>query len=66
MEGYRFFDLVRWGIAEPTLNAYFAKERVRHQFLSSAHFTHSTHEYFPIPQAEITLTNGLYTQNHGY
>jgi hypothetical protein len=66
MEGYRFFDLVRWGIAEPTLNAYFTKERVRHQFLSSAHFTHGTHEYFPIPQAEITLTNGLYTQNHGY
>jgi hypothetical protein len=66
MEGYRFFDLVRWGIAGPTLNAFFDKERVRHQFLSSAQFTHGTHEYFPIPQEQITLTNGLYTQNHGY
>jgi hypothetical protein len=66
MEGYRFFDLVRWGIADPTLNAFFDKERVRHQFLSSAHFTHGIHEYFPIPQEQITLTNGLYTQNHGY
>lgn len=25
MESSRFFDLVRWGIAEPVLNAYFAK-----------------------------------------
>ncbi|MGN6212079.1 RagB/SusD family nutrient uptake outer membrane protein [Parafilimonas sp.] len=66
MEGYRFFDLVRWGIAEPTLNNYFAIEKTRHPFLSSAHFTHGTHEYFPIPQEQITFTNGLYKQNHGY
>jgi len=66
MEGYRFFDLVRWGIAEKTLNDYFAVERERHAFLSSAHFTHGTHEYFPIPQSQITLTNGLYIQNNGY
>jgi hypothetical protein len=66
MEGYRFFDLVRWGIAEKTLNDYFAVERARHAFLSSAHFTHGTHEYFPIPQSQITLTNGLYIQNNGY
>ncbi len=66
MEGYRFFDLVRWGIAEKTLNDYFDVERVRHPFLSSAHFTHGTHEYFPIPQEQITLTNGLYKQNNGY
>ncbi len=66
MEGYRFFDLVRWGIAGPTLNTFFAKEKARHAFLSSAQFTHGTHEYFPIPQEQITLTNGLYTQNNGY
>jgi starch-binding outer membrane protein, SusD/RagB family len=66
MEGYRFFDLVRWGIAGPTLNSFFAKEKTRHAFLSSAQFTHGTHEYFPIPQEQITLTNGLYTQNNGY
>ena len=66
MEGYRFFDLVRWGIAEPTLNNYFAIEKVRHPFLLNAKFTHGVHEYFPIPQNQIVFTNGLYTQNHGY
>ncbi len=66
MEGYRFFDLVRWGIAEPTLNAFFAVEKTRHGFLANAHFTHGTHEYFPIPQEQIVFTNGLYKQNPGY
>jgi hypothetical protein len=66
MEGYRFFDLVRWGIADTTLNNYFATERIRHPFLSNAHFTKGTHEYFPIPQEQIVFTNGLYSQNKGY
>ena len=66
MESPRFFDLVRWGIAAETLNNYFAIEKVRHPFLSSAHFTKNQHEYFPIPQSQITFTNGLYTQNKGY
>lgn len=66
MESPRFFDLVRWGIAAETLNGYFAIEKIRHPFLSSAHFTKNQHEYFPIPQEQITFTNGLYTQNPGY
>ncbi len=66
MEGYRFFDLVRWGIAGPTLNNFFAVEKTRHGFLANAQFTHGIHEYFPIPQEQIVFTNGLYTQNNGY
>jgi hypothetical protein len=65
-EGDRFFDLVRWGIAEPTLNAYIAVEKVRRTFLATAHFTAGRDEYLPIPQSEITFTNGLYKQNPGY
>ncbi|HEX9511718.1 MAG TPA: RagB/SusD family nutrient uptake outer membrane protein [Puia sp.] len=65
-ESPRFFDLVRWGIAAQTLNAYFAIERVRHPFLQNAAFTASQHEYFPIPQEQIVFTNGLYKQNKGY
>ena len=38
-EGPRFFDLVRWGIAETTLNAYIAIEKTRRTFLSTAKFT---------------------------
>jgi hypothetical protein len=66
MESPRFFDLVRWGTAAETLNAYFAIEKTRHPFLSNAHFTKGTHEYFPVPQQEIQFTNGLYVQNNGY
>jgi len=65
-EGSRFFDLVRWGIAEPTLNGYINVEKVRRTFLSTAKFTAGRDEYLPIPQSEITFTNGLYKQNPGY
>ncbi|MFT3704461.1 MAG: RagB/SusD family nutrient uptake outer membrane protein [Agriterribacter sp.] len=65
-EGSRFFDLVRWGIAEQTLNAYIDVEKGRRPFLSTAKFTAGRDEYFPIPQSEITFTNGLYKQNPGY
>lgn len=65
-EGDRFFDLVRWGIAEPTLNAYINIEKGRRTFLATAKFTAGRDEYLPIPQSEITFTNGLYKQNPGY
>jgi hypothetical protein len=66
MEGPRFFDLVRWGEAEPVLNAYLAVEKGKRSFLSAAKFTAGRDEYYPIPQREIDFTGGLYTQNPGY
>ena len=66
MEGPRFFDLVRWGIAEPVLNAYLSKEKIKRDFLSNAKFTAGRDEYYPIPQREIDFTGGLYIQNPGY
>jgi hypothetical protein len=65
-EGARFFDLVRWGIAAQTLNAYIAVEKTRRPYLATAVFTAGRDEYLPIPQSEITFTNGLYKQNPGY
>lgn len=65
-EGERFFDLVRWGMAEQTLNAYINIEKTRRTFLATAKFTAGRDEYLPIPQSEITFTNGLYKQNPGY
>ena len=65
-EGHRFFDLVRWGIAAPTLNQYITVEKTRRTFLATALFTAGRDEYLPIPQSEITFTNGLYKQNPGY
>ena len=66
MEGSRFFDLVRWGVAEQVLNGYLAVERTRKDFLANAQFTSGRDEYYPIPQREIDFTGGLYVQNPGY
>jgi hypothetical protein len=66
MEGHRFFDLVRWGIAGGTLNAYIAKEKTLRGYLGSANFVEGKNEYFPIPQGEIDQSQGALTQNPGY
>jgi hypothetical protein len=66
MEGFRFFDLVRWGIAAETINAYFAKEVQKWDYLKDAHFTKGRDEYLPIPTQQINLTRGLYQQNPGW
>lgn len=66
MEGHRWYDLVRWGIAEETLNAYLAEEKTKRDFLANASFTAGRDEYYPIPQREIDFTGGLYVQNPGY
>lgn len=66
MESWRFFDLVRWGIAEEVLNDYFEVEQERRSYLREAHFESNKNEYLPIPQQEIVLSEGLYEQNPGY
>ena len=65
-EGHRWFDLVRWGVAESVLNEYLDKESDRRSFLNAAVFTADRDEYYPIPQREIDFTKGLYKQNIGY
>lgn len=66
LESPRFFDLVRWGMAEETLNAYLIKEKTRKDYLKDAKFTAGRDEYYPIPQREIDFTKGVYKQNSGY
>lgn len=66
LEGSRFFDLVRWGIAGPTLNNYLNVEKQRRAVLSDGHFTVSRDEYLPIPQNQIFFSKGLYQQNTNY
>lgn len=67
-EGHRFFDLVRWGIAEPTLNAYFAYEGTKlPTALGGSKFTANQDEYLPIPQAQIDIQGkDVLKQNAGY
>tara|TARA_R110002050_G_scaffold284701_1_gene434031 strand:+ start:960 stop:2438 length:1479 start_codon:yes stop_codon:yes gene_type:complete len=49
-EGLRFFDLVRTGKAATSID----------------NFTSGKNELFPIPQVEIDLAGGSWTQNSGY
>jgi hypothetical protein len=65
MEGHRFFDLVRWGIAAEYINKYLSTERTRIEHLKGVSFTANKNEYFPIPQYEIGLNHNL-KQNPGY
>lgn len=63
MEGHRWFDLCRWGIAKETIDAYIAAEspEVKAEFGA---FQKGKHELFPIPSKEIDLS-GI-EQNPGY
>lgn len=67
LEGQRFFDLVRWGIAADVINTYIEKEKTVRSHLQNAHFKAGVNEYFPIPQAVMDLAkNNSITQNPGY
>ena len=80
MEGHRFFDLVRWGIAEKYLNKYVAEESIdgkdltgrtynKRGYLKGKTFT-AKNAYFPLPNDEIlnSQKDGKATlvQNPGY
>lgn len=66
MEGRRFYDLVRWGVAAEVMNAYFEEEKQRHSWLNVGSFTKGRDEYLPIPQAQMDWSAGVYKQNPGY
>ena len=65
MESERFFDLVRWGEAEPVINKYYVEEANDCRIYTSAHFTANKNEYLPIPHEQVSASNGHYTQNIG-
>ena len=56
----------RWGTLEKTMNAYFAVERNRFDWMNIARFTAGRDEFFPISQAQMKWAKGNYTQNPGY
>ena len=65
LEGERFFDLVRWGIAKETMNNYLDAERNKRIYYQNSTFGDGM-EYFAIPVAQYNFSGGIYTQNPGY
>lgn len=55
MEHDRFFDIVRWGISQSTMNA-----------AGKTNFNASRDNLLPIPLTQIDLSKGVLTQNFGY
>ncbi|TCK83380.1 RagB/SusD family nutrient uptake outer membrane protein [Albibacterium bauzanense] len=62
MEGHRFFDLVRWGIAKQALESYSSFEGSLLPAYKDLVFN-SNNEYWPIPQSEIDRSNNTLEQN---
>ncbi|MFT4203069.1 MAG: RagB/SusD family nutrient uptake outer membrane protein [Chitinophagaceae bacterium] len=66
LEGQRFFDLVRWGIAKTTLESYMNFEKNYVSASSSITFNTAKDNVFPVPQQELDRSSGVLTQNPGY
>ncbi|MFM7021329.1 MAG: RagB/SusD family nutrient uptake outer membrane protein, partial [Aquirufa sp.] len=66
-EGHRFFDLVRWGIASKTLNAYLKYESKWLVTKFGGASYQDTDAILPIPQAQIDIQGtSVLKQNPGY
>ncbi|WP_235295836.1 RagB/SusD family nutrient uptake outer membrane protein [Portibacter marinus] len=70
MEGHRFFDLKRWGVAESTINTYLDEAKTKRTYLTNAVFQPKNIR-MPIPQQAIDQSNDdagmpTLTQNPGF
>lgn len=65
MEGMRFFDLRRWGIAKTVLTQYQKDDLRTREFLKGATITDKS-LWAPIPQVQLDLQPGVLVQNPGY
>ena len=66
MESQRFFELVRWGIADSVINTFYKEEAPKRTYYEDAHFEKNRAEYVPIPQQQINFSKQVYKQNYGY
>ena len=61
-EGLRWFDLIRNGNVETVITAWIASEDIQRQIQPFQ----KNYIIYPIPQSELDVKQGLYTQNAGY
>ena len=70
MEGHRFFDLRRWGIAKDVLNDYITVEKTKRNYLNGASLYEDRHQFYPLPTVQIELSTvegeDRLTQNPGW
>lgn len=70
MEGYRFYELVRWGTVGPVMNNYLDVTCSVMEYLCGAEFTVGQNEIWPIPQRQIDISKvdgqPVLKQNPGY
>ena len=59
MEGHRWFDLVRWGVAVQTMNQYYQTESKVHSYLGDGSLSEDE-ILFEIPLDEVQNSGGLY------
>ena len=62
-EGHRFFDLVRWGIAEDVLAGSTVNQAGEPV---TVNYQSPKHDFFPLPQTEIDATGGSLQQYEGW
>lgn len=71
LEGQRFFDLRRWGIAGEVLNKYIEEEKAKRPYLNaSAGYQSPKNDLFPLPTPQIDLSKvdgeAMIQQNPGF
>ena len=66
MEGERFFDLVRWGIAADVMNKFIEREKATRVYYQGVTFTAGKDEYLPITNNQYKFSGKNYVQNPGY
>ncbi len=71
LEGHRFFDLRRWGIAEQVMNKYIEEETPKRQYLiPSTGYRSPLNDLFPLPTIQIELSKvdgeAMLQQNPGF
>lgn len=65
-EGFRFFDLRRWGIANQVLNAFIAQDVTFRSFMTGAVYNPTEDDYWPLPQDQLDLQKGVLQQDPAY
>jgi hypothetical protein len=59
MEGHRWFDLVRWGVATEVVNTYYSQEKGLRTWMESASLNADA-IFLPVPISEVENSGGLY------